>query len=56
MFNTGTLYQKKSSRRRSPGSGSGSGQTGSMAEALMDELLEEILLRLPPDDPRRHRV
>jgi len=27
-----------------------------MAEGLMDELVEEILLRLPPDDPRRHRV
>ncbi|KAG2564339.1 hypothetical protein PVAP13_7NG095400 [Panicum virgatum] len=26
-----------------------------MAEGLMDELVEEILLRLPPDDPRRHR-
>jgi len=27
-----------------------------MAEGVMDELVEEILLRLPPDDPRRHRV
>jgi hypothetical protein len=50
------FYQKKNPPAAARRGRSGSGQASSMAEGLMDELVEEILLRLPPDDPFRHCV